>query len=291
MKNIIPWSSPSDKNFSKKLKARIEKVISPILRQKKTEQQSDIESAQFEILSTDERLKLVRDICWSRISSIGYKEVKVGELPDPLQLYLDGEIDGLTYERLKHFTPSLEELRLGIKYKKATIQSATIHVTDSLKKKFMDNVHSIIRSVIYNLNPSPRSGRISRIDDNVFICSLKRVTKESVMHILTEFRYNEEKDRYEGRIKRHIPGNGIPGFSEVYLLHTYTHGFILARNPREKFTKFSVGGDKITQYYGNKVVSRMNLMNKYINVYVISPIKSESNLREQIERTLKINKL
>ena len=37
MKNIIPWTSPTDRNFLKKLNVRIQKVISPIVRKMKAE--------------------------------------------------------------------------------------------------------------------------------------------------------------------------------------------------------------------------------------------------------------
>jgi len=303
MKNIIPWSSPTDHNFSKRLKARIDKVISPVLRQKKAEQQSNLESAQFAVLSTNAKLKLVSDICWSEISARGYREViadrptRIGSyVLDSFPICLDTIVDGYTYERSQYkFTSMTKPIRLGIKYKGTAIQSVIVHVTDTIRKKYLDSLYSMLKlPPIYNLSPPPEAARISRLDDHIFIASLKSVPKTRVMESLTSFNYDEEENRYRWKTTQHVPDKGIPGLSEIYVFPYDSLDRLLARNPGEPFRKYSIRGNQIrTHYYDdeNEPVSWMYYVNRYINIYIISPIKSKSNLLEQIRRTVKLNRL
>lgn len=303
MKNIIPWSSPNDHHFSNRLKARIDKVISPILRQKKAEKQSNLESAKFAVLSTTDKLKLVGNICWSEISSRGYREViadkptrEGGYLFDSFPICLDGEIDRWTYDHSQYkFTSMIKPIRLGIKYKGTAVQSVIVHVTDSIRRRYLDNLYSMLNlPPIYNLSPPPETGRISRLDDHILISSLTSVPKTRVMESLTSFNYDEEKNTYIWKTTQRVPGKGIPGLSEIYVFPYGSLEGLVARNPGESFREYRLRGNQIRGHYyddGNKPVSLMYHVNRYINVYIISPIKSESNLREQIEWTVKLNKL
>lgn len=309
MKNIIPWSSPTDHNFSKRLKARINKVITPMLRQKKAEQQSNLESVQFAALSTNDKLRLVSDICWSEITARGYQEViadrqiRTGRyIFDSFPICLDGIdystiIDINTYERSQYkLTSMITPIRLGIKYKGTTIQSVIIHVTNSVSKRYLGNLHSVLElPPIYNVSPPPETGRISRLDDHIFIASLKSVPKTRAMESLTSFSYDEESNRYRWKATQHVPVKGIPELSEIYVLPHGPYGYdrLLARNPGEYFNKYSIKGNQIrTSYYddASEPVGRMHYVNRYINIYIIAPTKSESNLLEQMKRIVKLNK-
>jgi nucleoside 2-deoxyribosyltransferase len=307
MKNIIPWSSPTDHNFSKRLKARVNKVIAPVLRQKKAEQQSNLESAQFATLSTNDKLKLVSDICWSEITARGYQEV-IADRPirrggyhlDSFPICLDGIeyfpiIDINKYERSQYkFTSMIKPIRLGIKYKGTTIQSVIIHVTNSVNKRYLDNLHSMLNlPPIYNLSPPPETGRISRLDDHVFIASLKSIPKTRVMESLTSFNYDEKSNRYRWKAAQHVPDKGIPELSEIYILPYGDYDSLLARNPGNHFNKYSIKGNQIRTYeydHAREPVGWMHWVNRYINIYIISPIQSESNLLEQMKRIVKLNK-
>ena len=301
MKNIIPWSSPTDHTFTKKLGTRIEKVISPILRQKKAEQRSKLESAQFTVLSTNDKLKLVSDLCWAEISTRGYQEV-IADRPmrtgyylfDSFPICLDNVVDRYTYENSQYKLASMTKpIRLGIKYKGTAIQSVIIHVTDSVRKKYTDNLYSMLKlPPIYNLSPPPETSRTSRLDDHIFIASLNPVSKIRVMESLISFNYDEEKDRYRWKATEHVPDKGIPGLSEIYVFPHRAMEDLLARNPGEAFVKYSIKGNQIrTHYFDDEPVSWMHYSNRYINIYIISPIKSERHLLEQIQRIIKNNKL
>lgn len=296
MKNIIPWSSPTDHNFSKRLKSRIDKVISPVLRQKRTERQSNLESAEFAVLSTSDKLKLVGDICWSEISARGYQEIRADRLSRTGYLiFLNGIVDVYTYERSQYkFASMTEPIRLGMKYRGTAIQSVIVHVTDSIRRKYLDNLYSMFNlPPIYNLSPPPETGRISRLDDHILIASLKSVPRTRVMESLTSFNYDEEKNRYRWKAAQHVPGKGIPGLSEIYVLPYGSSPRLLARNPGEPFRRYEIRGNQIrTHYYDdeNEPLSWMYYVNRYINVYIIENIKSESDLLQQTKRIVKLNK-
>lgn len=307
MKNIIPWSSPTDHNFSKRLKARINKVIAPVLQQKKAEQQSNLESAQFAALSTNDKLKLVSDICWSEITAMGYQgvigdelDVRGGCIFYSFPICLDvmsnhPVVDVHTYERSQYkFTEMMRPIGLGIKYKGTAIQSVIIYATNSMSKRYLDNLHSMLHlPPIYNVCPPPQADRLSRLDDHIFIASLKAVPKTRAMESLTSFSYDATSDRYTWKATEHVPEKGIPGLSEIYVLPPYGYNRLLARKPGSRFETYGVKGNQIRQYlYSDKAeaIGRMHYVKRYINIYIISPIRSERNLLEQMKRIVKLNK-
>jgi hypothetical protein len=296
MKNIIPWSSPTDHNFSKRLRARIEKVITPMLRQRRLTKSRDQECARFSALSTNDRLKLVSDICLSEVSAKGYHEVR-SDLFTILPRCLNDVISFRTYEQSQFYVASLLErpFRLGIKYKGNSIQSVIIYAADYLRKKDMSRIYTMLRRPpIYSLNPSLQTGRISRLDDYIFFSSLKHVPQARVMEVFTNSSYDEAKDRYMWRAKQHVPVNGVPGFSDVYLFEEGTDKILLARNPAESFQRYRIRGNQIRRHYFNDEdgpIGWMRYVNRYINIYIISPVKSESNFLEQIRQAVKINRI
>jgi hypothetical protein len=302
MKNIIPWSNASDNVFVKKLKARINKVISPLLKEKNAKKQNTYDESKFAFLATNEKLKLVSHDCWSEIAATGFIEIvadnppqKRGYSMNSFPIYLNSEIiEPYYFERSQYkFTSLMKPTKIGIKRKGAAIASTIFYVTDSIRKKQLDNLFAMLNMPpIYNVNPSSNFRNISRIDEYIFIASLNYVPKARVMESMTSYQYDEIKKRYTWKTSTSVPAKHISNFNEIYVFPPNSHIGLLARNAGEKFIRFYVNGNKITQFYlDNKPVGLMNNVNRYINIFLLTPIKSEHNLLEQITQILKLNKI
>jgi hypothetical protein len=79
MRNIIPWSSPKDPSFAKKLSRRISKVIAPMLRQRQSDERSKAEEQQFQRLPLASRVELVSETFRKVLKHCGYVPLTVND--------------------------------------------------------------------------------------------------------------------------------------------------------------------------------------------------------------------
>lgn len=79
MRNIIPWSSPSDAGFSKKLARRIRKVVAPMLRQRQSDERLRTEELQFQSISLSSRLEIVTRAATKALRRLGYRPLVVSD--------------------------------------------------------------------------------------------------------------------------------------------------------------------------------------------------------------------
>jgi hypothetical protein len=72
MKNIIAWASPTDRTFAKRLKARIKKVVTPLILQKRTDEKLKTKIAKFNRLSLRDRQSVVMNTVVKYFRKLGY---------------------------------------------------------------------------------------------------------------------------------------------------------------------------------------------------------------------------
>jgi nucleoside 2-deoxyribosyltransferase len=79
MRNIIPWFSPKDSSFAKKLSRRISKVVAPMLRQRQSDERSKAEEQQFQRLPLMSRLEHVTETFKNVLKHCGYDSLVVND--------------------------------------------------------------------------------------------------------------------------------------------------------------------------------------------------------------------
>jgi hypothetical protein len=83
MRNIIPWSSGSDRTFLKRLKARVKKVIAPLLLQKQAETAQKRKITEFNGRSMQDKHKLLISTAEKHFRKLGYKVTPLTDEPVP----------------------------------------------------------------------------------------------------------------------------------------------------------------------------------------------------------------
>lgn len=73
MRNIIAWARPGDAMFTKRLKTRVNKVISPILKQKLMDAEAKHREASFKDLALKDQLDLLRRTARRHFEGLGFE--------------------------------------------------------------------------------------------------------------------------------------------------------------------------------------------------------------------------
>jgi hypothetical protein len=124
MKNIIPWANAVDKAFQKRLKARVTKIIAPLVITRRSDLAQQSRISAFERMSIDHRKRLIRDKGKEYFEKQGYR------------------VTSLTYRdnaRPEHLVPTLNRFWGGIIALKRV--GSTMHCV------FLDAVSSITKSL------------------------------------------------------------------------------------------------------------------------------------------------
>ncbi|MDO8137601.1 MAG: hypothetical protein Q6354_08175, partial [Candidatus Brocadiales bacterium] len=295
MKNIIPWSSASGSKFSEKLTKRINRVIAPLLRVKRTEQMEKLEAEKFAVLPLQERIEQILNICISRIKRIGYRGTRVEAvaLSPRFPLYTPLELRSWRREGELLRILSLKSGWLGTKFIKGEIHAVFVHVTSTLSKNQLGILYeSLLRNPVYNVNPGLKSGTLRRLVEHMYICSLQKVPHSRVMTSLPHFRLDQERNEFIWVEEQTVPRGAIPSDKEVYVANPWTgrEGFFvrnLNRSPSGKpderdwvegSNPFGLGPSKAKQI---KQISR------HVHIRIIDEIKFERDFKTVFSDMLK----
>jgi nucleoside 2-deoxyribosyltransferase len=77
MRNIIPWRSEKDADFARRLKARIKKVVRPILLERANREAANEAADRFSRLSIQSRVRAVREIGSQELRTSGFREAVI----------------------------------------------------------------------------------------------------------------------------------------------------------------------------------------------------------------------
>jgi len=291
MKNIIPWVSPSDSNFKKRLDRRISRTIAPLLHVRETEIKLRQDAEKFASLSLQEKTERIINVCISLVKDNGYHEVEATpqyQSPSFPILIQRGIVDRWTYERMQFVRiQSIRQKWLGMKYRKGIIYSAFIHVTPTVTKSLLTIFNDVLQQdPIYNVSPCPETGTLRRLEEHIFICSLQKVPISRVMAALTHFHHEPKLDEFVWITTQPVPEDGIPGYSEVYILPLRGIArYLLVRNPKKPFDQYRVDGNLISKY-GDQV-GWMTLISRRIHLHIVAPIQSEDTFKTELLYVLK----
>lgn len=299
MKNIIPWSSPSSRDFAKRLTRRIDQTIRPLLRLKESERAERQEAEQFSVLSVEDRVKRILTLGISQFEIAGYKEI-VGEtnpyigdgfpVPIPYGLFDRWQTARLQFRRIL----PLEARWLGMKSVGGTVCTVFLHVAATITKKLLALLYdSLLVKPIYNLSPQTERGTISRLDEHIFVYSLQKVATSRVMLCLPDFHFEPDHAEFIRMTKQVVPKGRMPEYSEVYALAgNIERGPFLLRNPKEAISGlniFAVHGRSF-QRYGN-AIGATKTITRHIHVHIIDTIKSEGAFLSTLSAVLQRNQV
>jgi nucleoside 2-deoxyribosyltransferase len=188
MRNIIPWSSPKDSTFARKLSKRISKVVAPMLRQRQTDERSKAEEQQFQRLPLVSRLELVSETFRKVLKHCGYVPLVVNDEFDPWV----GRV------------PSRYTLNVGVVSARASftrreIQDQASNLLTMLRSRFeeLDDDEGYNRQRWENRWPGHRLPRlaetknVTKVVARLALCSLQKVPTERLTSALPSYTANE----------------------------------------------------------------------------------------------------
>jgi hypothetical protein len=159
MRNIIAWSSGPDRIFPKRLKARIRKVIAPLLLQKQEKEAQRHQISEFNGRSVQEKHKLLIGIAEKHFRKLRY------------------EVTPLTSDensRQFPFSPAPIPMQGGlaaIKQNRNEFRVIVVHTTPSITKTLCD-IYSMLMNQFPLYSKQIESGNVpKRIREDLVICS------------------------------------------------------------------------------------------------------------------------
>ena len=126
MRNILAWAGPGDLIFLKRLQTRVNKVISPILNQRRIEAEAKDRESSFKSRSLNDQLDLLRTTARLHLERLGFRVNAV----DSLQ-HLDTSIWNLDVWARAYFRGAI----FGIKRAGRDLRMVFFHPLKSIDKK------------------------------------------------------------------------------------------------------------------------------------------------------------
>ncbi len=126
MRNIIAWARPGDAMFAKRLKTRVNKVISPILKQKLVDAEEKHREASFKALALKDQLDLLRRTARRHFEGLGF-EITTVDRNQPS----DWSIWTLDYWAREYFSGAI----LGFKRDSRNLRVVFFHPVKSVNKE------------------------------------------------------------------------------------------------------------------------------------------------------------
>jgi len=280
MKNIIPWSNTSDKNFMKRLDRRINYATGPLIRANQVRAAEQSEVNKFQALSLQDKMQHILKVCCTLM-----RRAKFNGFPADIRSVntrFPTPVRGGYYLRRGHqsLVNILETLNAGWiawKSSKGTVQALMIFIARSFGiqdiRELCDNC---VRNPIYDVNP--KGGSTKQIVQHLALCSLGKVPISRIQASMPSFSFDEGCGEFVWTTKQRVPSKRIRGFQEIYAVREFLLGF----NPGRKLTGFGTEGWRILDEPLNsnkhKLIGYLKEVPRHVHMRVFDDIKSEKSL-------------
>lgn len=244
MKNIIPWSSPEDKNFAARLAKRVIHVTAPILRERVLEEKTKQADEEFASRSVRERTDEILAFAKRTLRNASYSVF------DPADRNLARRVD--SPYGLYHLIPGW----VSLKYLDGHAFCAFIHCSPSLSKRNLLELRSYVLSrPLLDLGPAYRKGGPRRIRELLLLCTTQKKSSWSqITTVFSEFRSDRDNGELTLLTGQPIPTKTLPGFRELYVSRSAQgESAFVGKGPKRKS---STGLDANVRSRGNQLIDR-----------------------------------
>jgi hypothetical protein len=167
MKNIIPWASPTDRNFSKRLKARIKQIVAPVISQKLTDEKLKTKIAQFNRLSLRDKKTIVMKTAVKHFRKLEYGITHLSTVQNTASLKMPrwASPAGLTVPQVLHGATA------AVKQSGRVFHFVFVHAPSSVTSSVSDayramDFYPLYSSALREQGPPPQ------VKEDFIICSL-----------------------------------------------------------------------------------------------------------------------
>jgi hypothetical protein len=251
MKNIIPWSSPKDKNFSRRLAKRVTHINAPILQERLLEEKTRQDDAEFASLSVRERTEKILAFAIRKLRVAGYSGF------DPADKNLARQIDPPHggHHRIRELQCLIPGW-VSFRYPASQAFGAFVHCSPSIsKQKLLELRYYLLSRPVIDLSPAYRTGGPRRIRELLLLCTTQRkITWSQIVTVFPDFRIDQDNGELTLLAGQPIPARILAGFRELYVSRSANgESRFVGRKPTRKL---SVGLDVEVRSHGSQLVDR-----------------------------------
>ena len=294
MKNIIPWSTPSDRAFVRRFTKRVNHAIKPLIRIREAQQRQNLMAQEFASLSLDQKTQRILGICALRLKRANYRGMEANHRDVHYHFYGHSGVRDFLCDRIIARIDDLAPGWIGRRTEKGKIRAVYVHITPSLTgRELVGLVQNILPGPLCDTSPTERTGSLKRLDEHIVICSFQKVPLSRVQRVLPSFRFDHETDELIIDAKQTVSKWRIRDFSEVFSSADLGSNYdFLAVNPRKNIQRLRCEGRSIlqrSQDYGapNKRVGRTAVIPRIIHLRIFDDIPFETAFVRTIEEWLK----
>jgi len=306
MKNIIRWSSPSDKIFAKRLSKRLALVVRPLIAFRKKQDREREDADAFNALPMKERIKSVLDASVSGLKRHRYSGRYLDSKPfnswylfEALREYESGRDRGMSRVKNSSSLWKLWHLHngwVGSKLEKRTIRTAAVLVTDSLTKKELEDLRlSLFEAPAYDISSMVYAVNIIRnMREHFFLCSLARVPANRVESCLQDFRPVGSGKEFIRSAQQPSPSRrGVVPYQEVYMAGNLREPVCLLHNPSRRRGGSELKSRLVTEDDQPGITLTddrymdFHSVDRHVHVHIIDGIKSLESFKDGFSKTLR----
>jgi len=294
MKNIIPWSTSSDRTFVRRFTKRVNHAIKPLIRVREAQQQQNLMAQEFASFSLDQKIQKILDICASRLECAKYQGMETNHRDVHYYFYGFSGVQDFLCDRIVARIDDLAPGWIGRRTQKGRIRAVYVHITPSLTgRELLDLVQNILPGPLYDTSPTETTGRLRRLDEHIVICSFQKVPLSRVQRVLPSFRFDHETDELITDAKQTVSKWRIRNFSGVFSPVDLAFGDeFLALNPAKNMQRLRRERGFILQKSRNhgapdKRVGRTAVIPRRIHLRIFDHIPFEAAFVRTIEEWLK----
>lgn len=186
MRNIIPWSSPKDSSFSRRLSKRIRNVIAPMLHQRRSDERLKAEEQQFQRLPLVSRLNVVSETVRNTLQRCGYVSVTKEDFRPWVGRF-----------------PGRYTLNIGIVLAQASFTLRDIrwqadNLMETLRSGFEDQ-HWRYRWQGHTFPTPVETKNVTKVVVRLVLCSLQKIPRGRLTSALPSYAANETEQVFKGK--------------------------------------------------------------------------------------------
>jgi len=291
MKNIIPWSDKSDKNFIRRLDRRINFAIRPMIRAKQIHASESRDIIRFQKLSLVDKIDRTNTICCRLVKA---------------------KLDGFSTERKdlnKRFYPpittdefyGIDDFRRALVNEinilnpgwlawgssSGTTRAVMFRVAQSFGIRDLRQLETWISTPVYDINPR---GHPKRLVEHLALCSLCKIPFSRFQSAMPAFSFDGSREEFVWATSQKIPSKRMPGFKEVYAMRNGSNFVLLGLVPGKRLKGFNTEGRRIV-YRGvhsgkTKLIGYLKEVPREIHVRLFDDIKSDKYLENIFSKWL-----
>jgi hypothetical protein len=293
MKNIIAWSSESDKSFARRLDRRISYAIRPLVRAKQIKENERREIQSFQRLSLQNKILATRNVSRSLLSDTKFQIFST----DASSLYRrfhpsrveEGyfSTDYLQSRVVEHIG-AIRDGWVARKSWKGAVKAVLVHIAPSIGLRDLRELFGVLlRDPLYDINPK---GPTKRLVEYLALCSFNKVPTSRLQACLPYFSYDGQREELVWVDMQKVPSKRLRQFKEIYASSQSKRLSLLGLVPSKKIGGFDTEGWRILRDSVNGIKRRqvgyLRKLPREIRIRAFDDIRSEESFEANFSKWL-----